>query len=376
MIDRLLPTSEAEDLIGLVRSMCGSLRERASAAEESGEFPRGWFRTLGRSGLLGLVAPEEYGGGGQPYEVYLQVLEELANAWMAIGLGVSVHTLSVLPLLRFGSREQQQRWLPDVVGGELLGAFSLSEPEAGSDVAALATTARRDGDHYVLNGTKAWVTHAGFADFYTVMARTSDDGAKGISCFLLPADIPGLAVRAPEHKMGLTASPTCAVDLAHVKVSAGRRIGAEGQGMTIALDALTSGRLGIAACATGLAQAALDHAVAYAKGRVAFGRPVIEHQGLSFLLADLAAVVASARATYLDAARRFDRGLDVGAAASVAKLIATDTAMRVTTDAVQVLGGAGYTRDHPVERYFREAKVTQIFEGTNQIQRLIISRTL
>jgi alkylation response protein AidB-like acyl-CoA dehydrogenase len=263
-----------------------------------------------------------------------------------------------------------------MVGGYLLGAYCLSEAHAGSDAAALSTRAVRDGDAYVLTGAKAWVTHAGLADFYTVMARTSEDGPRGISCFLVPGDAEGLSFGALERKMGLTASPTRVVNLDGVRVPADHLIGVEGQGFTIALAALDSGRLGISACATGLAQAALESATSYAKQREQFGRPIIDHQGVGFLLADMTAAVESARASYLAAARRRDAGRPYTTAASVAKLVATDNAMRVTTDAVQVLGGSGYTKDFPVERYFREAKVMQIFEGTNEIQRLVIARKI
>ncbi|MCP2169209.1 acyl-CoA dehydrogenase family protein [Goodfellowiella coeruleoviolacea] len=375
--ERTLPTSEAEDLIALVREIArDELAPKAAEHEEREVFPRDAFRLLGRTGLLGLPYPERFGGGEQPYEVYLQALEEVASAWMSVGVGVSVHVMSCYALANHGTDEQRDRWLPDMLAGDLLGAYALSEVQAGSDAAALATRAVRDGADYVLTGTKAWISHAGHADFYTLMARTSDAGARGISCFLVPGDTPGLTAGAPERKMGLTGSTTAQLHLTDARVSAQRRIGAEGQGLALALSSLDSGRLGIAACAVGLAQAALDEAVAYAKQRTQFGRPIIDFQGLEFLLADMAAAVDSARATYLDAARRRDRGLPFRRQAATAKLIATDAAMKVTTDAVQVLGGAGYTRDFPVERYLREAKVTQIFEGTNQIQRLVIAREL
>jgi alkylation response protein AidB-like acyl-CoA dehydrogenase len=263
-----------------------------------------------------------------------------------------------------------------MLGGELLGAYCLSEAHAGSDAAAMRTTARRDGDDYVLNGAKAWTTHGGRADFYVVMARTGEHRTRGISCFLVPADSEGLTADAPERKMGLTGSVTATMRLDDVRVSADRRLGEEGQGLSIALAALDSGRLGIAAVATGLAQGALDTAVAYARDRETFGKRIIEHQGVAFLLADMEAAIESARATMLHAARLRDRGLPFTREASVAKMVATDNAMRVTTDAVQVLGGYGYTRDFPVERYMREAKVMQIFEGTNQIQRMVIGRSI
>ncbi len=376
-VDRLLPSDEARELIGLVREIADAeIAPRVDADEAAGRFPREVFRTLGKAGMLGLPYPVEFGGGGLPYEVYLQVLEELAARSASIAVGVSVHGLSCFALARYGSDEQRERWLPEMLGGELLGAYALSEPDAGSDAAALATRAVRDGDDYVLRGTKAWITHAGQADWYTLMARTSDDGPHGITCFLVHGEVDGLEVAALERKMGLTASPTAQLHLDGVRLPAQRRIGDEGLGFTIALAGLDSGRLGIAACAVGLAQGALDVALAYAGERRQFGRPVADFQGLAFLLADMDAAIESARAAYLDAARRRDAGKPFARQASVAKLVATDAAMRVTTDAVQVLGGYGYTKDFPVERFMREAKVMQIFEGTNQIQRLVISRHL
>ncbi|MBA9006458.1 MULTISPECIES: acyl-CoA dehydrogenase family protein [Thermomonospora] len=374
--ERLLPTEEARQLIDLTREIAANeLRPRAARAEADEEFPREMFRLLGRAGLLGLPYPEEAGGGGQPYEVYLQVLEEIAAVWASVAVGVSVHTLACYPVATYGDDEQRKR-LPELLGGELLGGYALSEPHAGSDAAALSTRAVRDGDHYVITGTKAWITHGGEADFYVLFARTSDDGGRGVSAFLIDGRTDGLSFGPPERKMGLTGSTTAQLLFDGARVPVERRIGAEGQGFPIALSALDSGRLGIAACAVGLAQGALDEAVAYARQREQFGRPIIEHQGLGFLLADMAAAVESARATYLEAARRRDRGLPFGRQASIAKLVATDAAMKVTTDAVQVLGGYGYTRDFPVERYMREAKVMQIFEGTNQIQRMVIARHL
>jgi alkylation response protein AidB-like acyl-CoA dehydrogenase len=372
---RVLPTPEAADLIDLARTIATKeLAPMVDAVEAEGVFPREVFRTLGRAGLLGLAYPEELGGGGQPYEVYLQVLEELGAVWASVAVGVSVHTLACFGLAVHGSDQQRER-LPEQLGGELLGAYCLSEPHAGSDPAAMTTRAVRDGDDYVLTGAKAWTTHGGYADFYQVLARTSAERT-GISCFVIPADAAGLAVDAPERKMGLTGSATATVRLDGVRVPASARVGAEGEGLRIAFAALDSGRLGIAAVATGLAQGALDRAVAYARERETFGRPIIEHQGLAFLLADMEAAVQSARAMTLHAARRKDLGLPFTREAAIAKLVATDNAMRVTTDAVQVLGGYGYTKDFPVERYMREAKVMQIFEGTSQIQRVVISREL
>ncbi|MEV6892475.1 acyl-CoA dehydrogenase family protein [Kribbella sp. NPDC051137] len=376
-VDRLLPTDEAVDLLALVRDLCEhELAPRAAHAEETEAFPRDAFRTLGKAGLLGLPYPEQYGGAEQPYEVYLQMLEEIASAWMSVGVGVSVHTMTSYGLATFGSDEQKARLLPDMIGGELLGAYALSEPQAGSDITGMTTRAVRDGDSYVLNGTKAWISHGSHADFYTTFARTSDDRTHGISAFHVPAGVAGLSFGAPERKMGLTGSTTTLVNYDDVRIPAANLIGAEGDGMRIALSALDSGRLGIAACAVGLAQAALDLATAYAQERQQFGHSIADFQGIQFLIADMAAAVESGRATYLHAARRRDLGRAFTREAAIAKLICTDAAMKVTTDAVQVLGGYGYTREFPAERYMREAKVTQIFEGTNQIQRLVISRDL
>jgi alkylation response protein AidB-like acyl-CoA dehydrogenase len=373
---RVLPTDEARDLLALTRELAArELQPLAAEAEETEAFPRDVFRTLGRAGLLGLPYPEEHGGGGQPYEVYLQVVEELASVWATIGVGVSVHALSCFGLATAGTDEQRGKWLPEMLGGELLGAYCLSEAHAGSDPSAMTTKAVRDGDDYVVTGNKAWTTHGGQADFYKLMARTSD-AKNGISCFLVPADTAGLTADPPERKMGLTGSATATMRFEGARVPAERLLGQEGDGLRIALAGLDAGRLGIAAVAVGLAQGALDHAVAWAKEREQFGRPIIEFQGLGFLLADMEAAVQSSRATYLHAARLKDRGLPFSREASVAKLTATDAAMKVTTDAVQVLGGYGYTRDFPVERFMREAKVTQIFEGTNQIQRFVIARSL
>jgi alkylation response protein AidB-like acyl-CoA dehydrogenase len=374
-----------DELLELTRELADrELRPAVAAAERDGVFPRETFRLLGRSGLLGLPYPEELGGGGVTYEVYLQVIEELARAWLAVGLGVSVHTLSCFPLVTAGSDEQQEKWLPGLLGGELLGAYCLSEPHSGSDAAALATTAVRDGEpggDYVLNGVKAWISHAGQADFYTLFARTSGDPAardrgQGISCLHVPASVPGVSAAAAERKMGMKASVTAQMIFDDARVPADHLVGEEGAGFSIALAALDAGRLGIAACATGLAQAALDEAVGYARTRRQFGRPIAEFEGLSFMLADMATAVQASRALYLSAARRKDAGQPARTEAAMAKLFASDAAMRVATDAVQVLGGYGYVEDFPAERYLREAKVLQIVEGTNQIQRMVIGRAL
>ncbi|MGI9093893.1 MAG: acyl-CoA dehydrogenase family protein [Mycobacteriales bacterium] len=370
-------TDEARELLALAEELARKeLRPRADDAERAGEFPRELIRTLGRSGFLGLPYPQEYGGGGQPYGTYLQVLEMLAGSWLTVALSISVHTLACYPTAAFGTDEQRARLLPELLAGERLGAYCLSEAQSGSDAAALSAHAMREADGYQLDGNKAWVTHAGVADFYSVMARTEPHKTHGISCFLVPGDTAGLTAAAPENKMGMRASPTASVHLDGARVAADRLIGAEGDGFPIALSALDSGRLGIAACATGLAQGSLDHAFEYAMTREQFGRPVFAFQGLAFLLADMTTQVEAGRAIYLAAARRRDAGVPYSRQAAMAKLFCTDMAMQVTTDAVQVLGGAGYVEDHPVERYMREAKVMQIFEGTNQIQRVVIARSM
>ncbi|MED7954914.1 acyl-CoA dehydrogenase family protein [Streptomyces sp. BE20] len=376
-VDRQLPSEEARELLSLTRDLVQrELQPRAAEDEAVGRFPREVFRTLGEAGLLSLPYDEKHGGGEQPYEVYLQVLEELAAGWLAVGLGVSVHTLSCHALATFGSDEQRDRWLPGMLSGEQLGAYCLSEPQSGSDAAALRTRADLDGDAYVVSGTKAWITHGGHADFYSSLVRTGEEGARGISCLLVPGTQPGLSAAPPEHKMGMKSSPTAQLHFDGARVPRERLIGSEGQGFQIALAALDSGRLGIAACAVGVAQAALDQAVDYARTRRQFGRPIADFQGLSFLLADMATQIEAGRALYLAAARKRDAGLPFSKEAAMAKLFCTDAAMKVTTDAVQVLGGYGYTQDFPTERYMREAKVLQIVEGTNQIQRLVIGRHL
>ncbi|MEU1278342.1 acyl-CoA dehydrogenase family protein [Streptomyces sp. NPDC005805] len=376
-VDRQLPTEEAGDLIALVRDIVQrEIAPKAAEEEEAGRFPREVFSLLSEAGLLGLPYSSEYGGGDQPYEVYLQVLEELAAARLTVGLGVSVHSLACHALAGYGTKEQQAEHLPAMLGGGLLGAYCLSEPASGSDAASLRTKAVRDGEDWVVTGTKAWITHGGVADFCTLLARTGGDGARGITAFLVPGDAEGLSAALPERKMGMKGSPTAQLNFDGVRVPDARRIGEEGQGFAIALSALDSGRLGIAACAVGVAQAALDEAVAYATGRKQFGRPIADFQGLRFMLADMATRIEAGRALYLSAARLRDAGRPFSREAAMAKLFCTDAAMSVTTDAVQVLGGYGYTQDFPAERYMREAKVLQIVEGTNQIQRMVIARHL
>jgi alkylation response protein AidB-like acyl-CoA dehydrogenase len=379
-VDRLLPTDDdgvAEALLELTREIATKeLAPQVHEAEERAEFPEAAYRLLGKSGLLSLPFPEEYGGGGQPYQVYLQVIEEIATAWPSVGVGVGVHGLAANVVATNGSAELRQEWLPRMLSGDWLGAYCLSEPQAGSDVSGIKTRAVREGDAYVVNGTKQWISNGSCADYYVLFARSSEDPKRGLSSFVVPADTAGMSFGAPEKKMGLACDVTTQVIFDGARIPADQLVGDEGSGMRVALLALDAGRLGIAAVATGIAQAALAHAVEYAGQRRQFGKTIGEQQGLQFLLADMAADVERARATYLHAARLKDAGRPFSRQASIAKLTATDAAMRVTTDAVQVLGGNGYTREYPVERLFRDAKVTQIFEGTNQIQRMVIGRDL
>jgi alkylation response protein AidB-like acyl-CoA dehydrogenase len=386
-VDRLLPADDdgvAEALLELTREIATKeLAPQVHEAEERGEFPGAAYRLLGKSGLLSLPFAEEYGGGGQPYQVYLQVIEEIATAWPSVGVGVSVHGLTANVVDTNGSEELKSEWLPRMLSGDWLGAYCLSEPQAGSDVSGIRTRAVLDPSAgsgrdaaYVVHGTKAWTSNGSCADYYILFARTSDDPKHGLSAFVLPADTDGMSFGAPEKKMGLACDVTTQVIFDGARIPVAQLVGGEGAGMRVALSALDAGRLGIAAVATGIAQSALAHAVAYAGEREQFGRVIGDQQGLQFLLADMAADVERARATYLHAARLKDAGRPFSRQASIAKLTASDAAMRVTTDAVQVLGGNGYTREYPVERLFRDAKVTQIFEGTNQIQRMVIGRDL
>ncbi|GGO76943.1 acyl-CoA dehydrogenase family protein [Nocardioides deserti] len=378
-VERLLPGEDAEALLDLARSIATEkLAPQVAEMEERAEFPAEAYALLGRAGLLSLPFPEAHGGSDQPYEVYLQVIEEIATAWPSVGVGASVHTLTATVLAANATEEQRAHWLPQMLSGDWLGAYALSEPQAGSDVSAIATKAVLDeaSDEYVVTGTKQWISNGSHADYYILFARTGDDPKRGLSAFVLPGDTAGVSFGVPEKKLGLHCDVTTQVILDGARIPAANRIGPEGAGMRVALSALDAGRLGIAAVATGIAQAALDHAVAYARERRQFGRAVGEFQGLQFLLADMGAEVERARATYLHAARLKDAGRPFSRQASIAKLTASDAAMRVATDAVQVLGGNGYTRDYPVERLFRDAKITQIFEGTNQIQRMVIGRDL
>jgi alkylation response protein AidB-like acyl-CoA dehydrogenase len=368
---------EQRDVIGAVRSFTGDrIAPEAAGFEERGQFPRDLFRGLCDLGLGGIPYDERYGGGDQPYLTYLAVLEEVATGSLSLAVGLSVHHLSAFGIHEFGSDSLKEKYLPKLSSGEWLGAYALSEAASGSDAAALRTRAERKGDGWLLSGTKRFISHAGEADHYLVMARTGDDSPRGISAFAVEKGWPGFGFGKLEHKMGWTASPMRELEFDGCEVPGENLVGEEGGGFTVALAALDAGRLGIAACSVGLAQAALDAAVAFGREREQFGRRVIEFQGLQFLLADAATHVEAARRLYREAARARDLGDGSSLSCSMAKLFASDVAMRVTTDAVQAHGGYGYMQEYPVERYMREAKGLQIVEGTNQIQRMIIGRHL
>jgi alkylation response protein AidB-like acyl-CoA dehydrogenase len=368
---------EQREVVGLVRSFVADQVAPAIAGyEERKEFPRDLFRRLGEMGLCGIPYDPEHGGGGQSFLTYLAVLDELATGSLSLAVGLSVHHLAAFGVERFGSKDLKLRYLPRLFSGEWLGAYALSEASSGSDAASLRCRAERTAEGYRLNGSKRFISHGGEAEYYLVMARTGDDSPKGISAFAVEKGWAGFDFGKLEEKMGWHASPMRELLFEGCDIPAENLVGDEGEGFTVALGALDSGRLGMAACSVGLAQAALDAAVAFAREREQFGGPVIENQGLQFLLADAATSIEAARRLYRAAARAQDEGRGDSVACSMAKLFASDVAMRVTTDAVQAHGGYGYMAEYQVERYMREAKALQIVEGTNQVQRAIIGRHL
>lgn len=371
------PSEEQAALIAAARDYCrASLTGGLKEDDEAERFRPEMIRALGEQGLCGIPTPEAYGGLGLGYLEYAMVLEEIGAVSASAAVSVAVTGLPQVILVRFGTEDQKRRWLPGLASGALLGAFALSEPESGSDAASLKTVAVRDGDGWRLTGTKFWITHGGYADVYVVMARTGGPGPKGVSAFLLPGDAPGLSFGKKEEKMGLRASPTVEIVLDECRLPADSLLGGEGMGFRVAMSALDSGRITIGATSVGLCRAALTYATRYATQRKQFDTPIIDFQGVGFLLADMACRTESARLLVHKAAWLRDNERDYAQAAAMAKVVATDAAMAVTTDAVQVLGGYGYTREHPVERYMRDAKVMQIVEGTNQIQRVVIARHL
>jgi alkylation response protein AidB-like acyl-CoA dehydrogenase len=352
---------------------------RAAEIDAKAEYPWDIRRLFAEHDLLGLPFPEEYGGTGTGTLMLNLAIEEIARACASSALILMIQELGTLPIQLFGSEELKQRFLPRCASGEWSPAFALSEPEAGSDPGGMITRAVRDGDEWVINGTKNWITNLGVADFYVVFAKTDPSAgrSRGVSAFVVEADRPGFSVGKLEHKLGIKGSPTGQPIFDDVRVPAGHLIGEENRGMSVALGTLDHSRLGVAAQAVGIAQGATDHAAAYARERRQFGQPIADFQGIQFKLADMETRTAAARELLYRACSKIDRGeADAGKYSAMAKLFASDTAMAVTVEAVQVLGGYGYVNEYPVERYMRDAKITQIYEGTNEIQRLVIARSL
>lgn len=361
-----------------VREFCrAEIAPKAAAFDQSGEFPHEQLRGLAKMGLMGATVPEQWGGAGLDSVTYALCLEEIAAADASVAVIVSVQNgLPEQMILKYGTDAQREEYLKPLASGEKIGAFCLTESQAGSDAASLRLSAVKEGEHWVLNGSKAWITSGGQADTYLVMARTSDAGAKGVSCFIVPKETAGLSFGKPEEKMGLHAAHTTTVNFDGVQVSDSNMIGDEGQGLIIALASLDSGRIGIAMQALGIARSALEHATKYANEREQFGKKIREFEGVSFKIARMAARIESARLTALKAAWLKDQAQPFGKEASMAKLLGSETAVDCTRDAIQIFGGNGYSREYPVERLYRDAKITEIYEGTSEIQQLVISRAV
>jgi acyl-CoA dehydrogenase len=353
------------------------LAPTVAARDEEERYDRALFDRMGELGLTGLPYPEEYGGAGLGSFPWVLVCEEIAAADMGMAVSLSVHVLAQLCIFSSGSDEQKSRLLPPMTAGRHLGAFALTEPQAGSDASAIALRAERDGDDYLLTGTKVWITNGADAEVIVVFATVDRSlGREGITAFVVERDTPGFSVGSHERKMGIRDSVSVELIFDGARVPSANRLGEEGQGLKVALSALGAGRIGIAAACVGLARAALEHAARYATQRNQFGRPIAEQEMVQAMLADAATSVDAARLLTWRAARLRDAGQPINAASSMAKMYASDTAMRVATDAVQIYGGAGYSRDNPVERFMRDAKGAQIYEGTNQIHRLIVAQHL
>lgn len=345
---------------------------------ENGEFPREILNKMAGLGLMGITAPEKYGGSEMDFTSYITAIQELSKASGVVGVILSVHTsVGTNPILNFGTEEQISKYVPKLASGEYLGAFCLTEPGAGSDAGSLKTRAVRDGDDFVLNGSKVFITNGGEADTYIVFASTKpESGSRGISAFIVEKDFPGLVIGKDEKKMGLHGSRTVQLTFDNMRVPAENLLGTENKGFSIAMANLNVGRIGIAAQALGIAEAAYEYAVAYAKEREQFGKPIAQQQGIAFKLADMATQVEAAKLLVYNAASLYSEGKDCNKEASMAKLYASKAAMDISIEAIQVYGGYGYTKDYPVERLFRDAKVTEIYEGTSEIQRIVISKQL
>lgn len=371
-------TEEQEMMRKMVRDFAQTEIAPFVEKMEEGEFPREILKKMGELGLMGIPVPEEYGGSEMDFISYIIAIHEISKVSATVGVILSVHTsVGTNPILYFGTEEQKEKYVPKLAAGEYLGAFCLTEPSAGSDAASLKTRAVKKDGHYVLNGSKVFITNGGEADVYIVFASTNPEaGTKGVSAFIVEKDTPGFMVGKDEHKMGLYGSRTVQLTFEDMKVPAENLLGQEGEGFKIAMSNLDSGRIGIAAQALGIAEAALEAATAYAKERVQFGKPIAAQQGVGFKLADMATSVEAAKLLIYRAAQLRSEGQKCGIEASMAKLFTSRTAVEVTTEAIQVFGGYGYTKDYPVERYFRDAKVTEIYEGTSEIQKIVISKHL
>lgn len=377
--DMYLQFSEEQQMLRhMVREFAKTEIEPFIPRMEAGEFPSGILQKMGELGLMGITVPEQYGGAGMDFASYVSVIHELSKVSAVIGVILSVHTsVGTNPIMYFGNDEQKQRYLPKMASGEYLGAFCLTEASSGSDAGALKTRAVLKDDHYVLNGSKMFITNGGMADVYIVFASTDlAKGTYGITAFIVDKDTPGLVIGKDEQKMGLHGSRTVELSFDNMKVPLNNRLGKEGEGFKIAMANLDVGRIGIAAQALGIAEASLDAAANYAKERVQFGKSIAAQQGVGFKLADMATATEAAKLLVYQAASLRAKGLPCGKEASMAKLFASQTAVDNAIEAVQIFGGYGYTEDYPVERYFRDAKVTQIYEGTSEIQRIVVSKHL
>ncbi|HDR6309340.1 TPA: acyl-CoA dehydrogenase AcdA [Bacillus cereus] len=350
----------------------------AAERDEEERFDRAIFDQMAELGLTGIPWPEEYGGIGSDYLAYVIAIEELSRVCASTGVTLSAHTsLAGWPIFKFGTEEQKQKFLRPMAEGTKIGAYGLTEPSSGSDAGGMKTTAKRDGDHYILNGSKIFITNGGIADIYVVFALTDPESKqRGTSAFIVESDTPGFSVGKKESKLGIRSSPTTEIMFEDCRIPVENLLGEEGQGFKVAMQTLDGGRNGIAAQAVGIAQGALDASVEYARERHQFGKPIAAQQGIGFKLADMATDVEAARLLTYQAAWLESEGLPYGKESAMSKVFAGDAAMKVTTEAVQVFGGYGYTKDYPVERYMRDAKITQIYEGTQEIQRLVISRML